>query len=347
MVTVGEARALAAARVAEEAARLSGMVLGAYTAGSANWLPDDAILPSSSDLDVMLVLADSDPPVKPGKQLYKGVLLELTYLSDQPFQSAETILAHYHLATSFQSAQILLDPSGKLAALQAEVRHEFPKAARVRQRLAHVEANVRGMCGAVATWDVLHEKVTCCFFGAGGLCHLLLVAGLRNPTVRLRYLAARELLAEHGRPDLYERLLEVAGYAAVTPDTVRAQVATLADAFDDAGPAVRTPIFFKSDLDTVSRPIAIDGAYELIARGDHREAIYWNVATYARCMSVFSRDDWPELHAKHLPGFWRLLNDLGITSEDDLRQRAERVVALIPEVRAVADTIMAANPTII
>ena len=186
-------------------------VVGAYTAGSTNWLPDDAVLPASSDLDVMLVLADADPPVKPGKVQYRGALLELSYLSDAPFQNADDILGHYHLANSFQSARILLDPSGRLAALQGEVAREYPRAARVRQRLAHVEANMRGYAAAVATWDMLHEQVTCWLFAAGGLTHMLLVAALRNPTVRLRYLAARDLLAEHGQLELYETLLGRSG----------------------------------------------------------------------------------------------------------------------------------------
>ena len=345
MVTIGVARTLAAAVVAEEASRLPGVV-GAYTAGSSNWLPDDATLSPSSDLDVMLVLDTPDPPVKPGKQQYGGVLLELSYLSGQRFLTADAILREYRLAPSFQSAQILLDPSGRLAALQAEARREYPKDARVRQRRDHVEANTLGLAGAVATWDVLHEQVTCTYFAAGGLTHLLLVAGLRNPTVRLRYPAVRELLAEHGRLDFYEQLLEVAGYATLRPSVVREHLATMADAFDDAGPAIRTPIFFATDLSFISRPIAVDGGLDLIERGDHREAVYWIVATYARCISVFHRDGWTELHARHLPGFWRLLHSLGIRSHADLLASAEQVKALLPETRALTDAIMAATPEI-
>jgi hypothetical protein len=278
---------------------------------------------------------------------YQGALLELSYRSSTPFQSAESLLADYHLAPSFQSARILLDPDGRLASLQAEVRREYPKAERVRQRLEHVERNMRGMAGAVSTWDVLHEQVTCTFFSAGLLTHILLVAGLRNPTVRLRYLAARELLAEHGRLDFYERLLDVAGYAALTPGVVREHLATLEYAFDEAGPAVRTPIFFATDLGPLGRPLAIDGSRELVERGNHREALFYIIATYARCMSVFYRDDWPELHAKHLPGFRRLIGDLGLASHDDLQARAARNVAMIPETLEVADRIMAATPGII
>ena len=96
--------------------------------------------------------------------------------------------------------------------------------------------------------------------------------------------------------------------------------------FDETGPAIRTPVFFKTDISAVSRPIAIDGTRDLIERGDHREAVFWIVATYSRCISVLHRDGPAELEQRHIPGFRRLLADLGITSHGDLLARAEQVV---------------------
>lgn len=64
----------------EEANRIPGF-RASYTAGSTNWLPDDALLPSISDLDIMVVLADQNHSGKRGKFLYKDVLLEGSYLS--------------------------------------------------------------------------------------------------------------------------------------------------------------------------------------------------------------------------------------------------------------------------
>lgn len=48
-------------------------------------------------------------------------------------------------------------------------------------------------------------------FPTGIMTHVLLVAGLRNPTVRRRYEAARDLLADHDGLDLHDRLLELLG----------------------------------------------------------------------------------------------------------------------------------------
>ena len=45
----------------------------------------------------------------------------------------------------------------------------------------------------------LHGQVTAWLFGTSLTTLILLVAGLRAPTVRRRYVEARELLVEHGR----------------------------------------------------------------------------------------------------------------------------------------------------
>jgi hypothetical protein len=55
--------------------------------------------------------------------------------------------------------------------------------------------------------------VTAWLFATGVTTHVLLVAGLKNPTVRQRYVATRELLADYGRVDFYETLLELLGCA--------------------------------------------------------------------------------------------------------------------------------------
>jgi hypothetical protein len=101
-----------------------------------------------------------------------------------------------------------------------------------------------------------------------------MVAALRTPTVRLRYLAARELL----RPSTYERLLELLGCATVDRDVVAGHLERLTDAFDRAAADEPSP-----EISPVARPVAIGGSRELVQRGDHREAVFWIVATWARC----------------------------------------------------------------
>src|SRR6185312_14814005 len=85
---------------------------GAYFAGSANWLGDDAGFPATSDLDVYLVVDGPLPPLKLGKFIYRGVLLEVTYLPRDALRSPEAVLGSYHLAGGFRTRSIISDPSG-------------------------------------------------------------------------------------------------------------------------------------------------------------------------------------------------------------------------------------------
>jgi hypothetical protein len=120
----------------------------------------------------------------------------------------------------------------------------------------------------------------------------------------------------------------------------------LTTVFDVAKEKVQTPFFFASDISDLARPIAIDGSRELIEAGLHREAIFWIVATYARCLKILHHDAPAELYAKCLPGFHHLVGDLGIQSPSDLQQRGEAVRAFLPPLWQMTEAILAANPDV-
>ena len=126
MISVKDAKAVARQWVMEEATKIPGFY-GACYAGSTNWLPDDTALPIGSDVDIWVVLVDSNPPDKLGKFSYREVMLEVTYLSKAQLQSPELILGDYHLAGSFRRPNIILDPSGQLSQLQAAVAKGYTK----------------------------------------------------------------------------------------------------------------------------------------------------------------------------------------------------------------------------
>src|SRR5436309_12495083 len=98
---VKDAKAVARQWVMEEASTAPGFA-GAFYHGSTNWLPDDAVLPATSDVDIMVVLADPSPPAKRGKFRYRDVLLEVSHLPQEQLQSPDLILGQYHLAGSFR-----------------------------------------------------------------------------------------------------------------------------------------------------------------------------------------------------------------------------------------------------
>ena len=342
---VKHAKAVARHWARAEAGRVPG-VHGAYIAGSVNWLPDDAPLPATSDLDINLVLTGPLPPRTRGKFVYRDLLLEVTYLSVDDVRTPEMVLSHYHLAGGLRTPSILLDPSGQLAELQVAVARGFAHRHWVRARCAHARERVLEQLAAVNASDLFPEQVLGWLFPTGVLTHVLLVAGLRNPTVRGRYVAVRALLAEYGYSRVYETLVEILGCAQMSRPRAEQHLLALAAVFDAAAAAITTPFPFASDISALARPIAIDGSRELIRRGDHREAIFWMVATYSRCQQVLHHDAPAALRETFTPGYQHLLGDLGIASCADLQRRTAQVVELLPRVWHVAEHILAANPNI-
>jgi hypothetical protein len=77
----------------------------------------------------------------------------------------------------------------------------------------------------------------------------------------------------------------------------------------------------------------------------HREAMFWIVATYARCLTILAADA-PAVHAEFSPGFVELVAALGITSPGDLARRAQDVFDYLPWLRRLTEAILTANPEI-
>lgn len=341
---VRQAKAVARQWVLEVGRSTPGF-FGAFYHGSIDWLPDDAVLPATSDVDVMVVLTDPPPPSKPGKFRYRGVLLEVSYVPRDQVRSPELVLGQSHLAGSFRTPSVILDPSGQLTELQAAVAKDFAKQRWVVARCEQVRNKILAHLQSLDEPAPLHEQVTAWLFATGLTTHLLLAAGLRNLTVRRRYVAARELLADYGHAAFYPTLLELLGGARLRRERVEQHLAALTALFDVASTVIRSPFFFAADLSDDARAVAIDGSWELIARGDHREALFWIAATYSRCQQVLFHDA-PALWERWSPGYWRLLGDLGIASPADPRWRGEQVRGALPYVWAVAEAIVATNPDI-
>ncbi|ASO21028.1 hypothetical protein FHR81_001997 [Actinoalloteichus hoggarensis] len=337
---MSEARVVAADWVSRHARHTEGFA-GAYLHGSTIELPDDAELPPTSDLDVVVVTA-APPPTGPGKFRHRGVLLEVTYLGRDLFAAAEHVLGSYHLAGGLRLDTIVADPEGLLRRLQPVVAEHFGERRWVRRRCAdalrRIESGLRTVDGA-APW---HQQVTSWLFPTGVTTHVLLVAARRNPTIRLRYPAAKAVLADHGLDARYPELLSLLGVRDLTAARVRDHLAALATTFDVAAQVARTPFFFRGDLTAEARPIVVDGSRDLIAAGLHREAFFWIVATFARCHAVLAADA-PELDVRREPAFRAAVADLGITDTGDLRRRADEVLRFLPRLVEIAEPVLRAE----
>jgi len=206
---VKDAKEIARRWVMEEASQYAGFQ-GAFYHGSVNWLSDDDILASSSDVDIMVVFADP-PEMKLGKFIYQDVMLEVSHLGWDQLQSAEQILGQHHMAGSFKGPSVIADPTGRLTELQIAVSFGYAKYNWVSKRCENAQNKVLTGIQNLKATDALHDQVNTCTFPAGVMTHVLLVAGLKNPTVRRRYSAVRALLAAYDQLDFHETLLEMLG----------------------------------------------------------------------------------------------------------------------------------------
>ncbi|MGI6706712.1 MAG: hypothetical protein ACOX6S_10895 [Clostridia bacterium] len=319
---------------------------GAYFSGSTVGMPDDQELPVASDLDVVVVTAQAEPPLKLGKFIYQGALLEVTFLPWDLFASAEEVLASYHLAGSFRVNTVIADPTGYLEQLQRKVSHHFSEREWVLRRCRNVRQKIEGGLQGIDPGVPFHQQVMAWLFSTGITTHLILVAALRNPTVRLRYLRVREVLEEYGFAGLYPRLLELLGCLHMTPQQLEQHLDGLTRTFDATAPVARTPFLFSTDISPEARPIAIDGSRELIRAGNHREAVFWMLATFTRCHTILAADA-PELGQRLTPDFHRMAADLGIRSSEDIFNRAQEVLAFLPKLWETAEAILEANPDVV
>jgi hypothetical protein len=240
----------------------------------------------------------------------------------------------------------MLDPSGRLTALLGIVCRDYAKRHWVRQRCANARNKVLGYLRSINEETPLYDQAIACLFAAGITTHVLLVAGLRNPTVRTRYMAVRELLADYGHVEFHETLLELLGSARISRGRVGQHLATLTDIFDSAKRAIKTPFPFASDISDSARPIAIDGSLELIERGYHREAMFWIAVTHSRCQKVLSADAPGELTLSLTDSYRELVGDLGIASFAELQRRCAEVERILPRVWELAEAIIAVNQEI-
>lgn len=345
MLLVAEARAAARDWVLTEGVTTPGF-RGAFVHGSITWLPAGAALPSTSDVDLIVVQAAPDPPSRRGKFPFCGALLDVSFLPADELRSPAQVLGRYDLAGSFRGPSVVADPTGRLTSLQRAVAAAFADRQWVERRCADARERVLRYARSLDLAETLPDQVTAWLFAAGVTTHILLVAGLCNPTVRTRYLAVRKLLAAYGRLDFYPSLLDLIGCRDWPRQRAERHLPALAAAFDAAQAALTTPFPFATDITPAARPIAIDGSRGLIARGDHREAVFWMVVTYARCLQVLASDASPVALEQHAGGFRSLLSDLGIESTGDLLQCRDDVVELLPTVMRTAEAIIAANPEI-
>jgi hypothetical protein len=102
-----------------------------------NRVPEDAEYDPLSDVDLdHVVEGDPGPALRHRKLIHEGVLLETAYFRQEGFSSAEKILGSWLWAAPLSVPSVILDPSGRLTAIQKTVATHSVEAEWVRKRCA-------------------------------------------------------------------------------------------------------------------------------------------------------------------------------------------------------------------
>lgn len=346
-VLVKEAKAVARQWVEAEASQMPGFV-GAFIFGSVNWMADDQPFPPTSDLDVRVVLDSDKPPGTFTKFNHDSVLLEISFCPLESMKSPEAVLSDYPSAAHFTRPCILADPSGHLKRIQSVVAEEFPRRKWVEARVA---AANHWQLGSVErflnTSDPIHDQVFAWIYATSMFSHQILLADLKNPTVRKSLVAAREVLERYDQMAFHENVLEVLGSASLSREVVDQMFEALADVFEAAKAVRKTEFFGSTAISDSGQPTSLGGVEELVVSGHHREAVFWLIVIHTWCQKILYNDAPPDMQARVMPHYDHLLSVLGIHSLDDVYQRIEQAKSLRPRADTVVQDILARNPAIV
>jgi hypothetical protein len=343
---IHDARSIAHQWVEEHAAPLPGFA-GAYLSGSMTVLPDEAVLPDASDIDIKILIDATEVDADIQKCLYRGAVIDVSHGSLEHVRTPEAVLGTYYTAVHFMHPCILSDPTGHLAAIREVVQREYPRREWVRARCEHAARQLQETFAMLVPSGAIHDQVFAWLFPVVFTPPMVLVADLRNPTHRRGMATLNRVLTAYGHPDLHEQVLGISGSQEMSRAQVETILAACAEAFDAAVTVHATPFLLASNISDFARPIAIGGAQELIAEGHHREAVPWIAFIHTLCQTILQHDAPEAVRDRFTSDYVRLLDALGIPSYDALVARHDDLLRLIPNLWDATEHVMATNPAIV
>jgi len=343
---VHEAKAIARKWV-EEVGKQEPAFLGAFFAGSINWMPKDAPWPRTSDVDLFL-LVDREVAgwSEQKKFLYNGVILEAVVFPLERFRTPEQVLVRID-AANLSIPSIISDPSGHLTKLQRAVAEGYSKREWVRKRCEKARQNVQSdYLEEMIRADTLCDQVLNLLWAVMEMAQIPALAHLRNPTVRKCLVVFGELLMAQGKRSLHESLLTLLGSVGMNQGQVESHLQECISAYDRAIEVISTPFWGDFDVNDQMRPIAVDGSWELIDSGYHREAVFWILSVHTVAQMAIQNDAPEGEKAQFMHRYERVLGELGMGSSADLQHRAELGRSILNDIMKVAEEIMASNSEI-
>ncbi|NOZ27475.1 MAG: hypothetical protein GXP39_05400 [Chloroflexi bacterium] len=318
---------------------------GAYLAGSINQLQEEETFPSYRDVDIYMVVEDLDQvPAQRVKHLYKGCFIEGVFMSLEGHSSSKAILSSPLYAPNIVVGRILADPRGILSNFQQIVEREYSRRRWVKARCQYEKRMALEHLGAMDPKGLADEMFYHLLWFVLGIGGLIAVAHLRPPTVRRCLALSKELLQAQQRADLHEAILATWGCADLTLDEVESCLEQCVWCFDKAVQVIRTPFYGDFDISHDARPYLIEGSYEMLREGYHREAMFWIAIIHYLANKAIQNDGPEEEKSIYQAGFDHTLNLLGLGNVSQRRSRMQSAHDLKTEVFKFADEIVAGYP---
>lgn len=317
LLTIADAHAIATAWVRDN----DHLHEAAFIGGSAAITSPDAPYDPASDIDCYLVIDGPLPPGKIGKVVVDGVLLDVSWL---PWSQIEQGHANAVISSLLNFGQIIHDPTERLKTIQHGIQSSFATPAAIERRLKDMRQRIRSGLMADSSYLPKPERVMNWLFPATLATHLPLIAACAPLTVRKRFLATKQVMDAVE----YEELLALYDFDHVT----RAQAEQWLELTDrifteNVELADSSSRFWASDIREDARAIAIGGSLQLIDSGLHREALYWIIATCARCLVV--RADAQKPPSQYQSAYEAMLEALNLRTNAQRTAATERILVWI------------------
>jgi hypothetical protein len=179
-------------------------------------------------------------------------------------------------------------------------------------------------------------------FAFVGITQIPVHAVLKPPTGRKCSILFLDIMKNHGKQDLHESTLKFLGCQTMERVDVERHLEDLSNTFDRTIEIARSPSL-GDKVNKATRPVVVEGAWEIINEGFHREAMSWISSIRAMCQQTILRDAPEEEQEKYVEQYQKLLADLGFYTENDFQKRAEDGKQLLEEVMKFAMQIVETN----
>jgi hypothetical protein len=271
------------------------------------------------------------------------------------YRSPQAVLGNPEIAYHLTRDSIIFDPAGHLLLLQPDVRRRYAEPGFVRERIAWERRGQQGAfrlyeqmeqtAGPVAALNIMGYTVT---FAAAALA----VARLRPPRQGGRvFLHLRQELAQVGRLDLYEDVLQALGLASFDAPLVQCFLREATEQFDMAvklRESGRWPESsfgpFRHKLHRHLRPYFVHTCQDLLRQGWVREAMGWvlpyHLATSDALLAVSPRSEDGWLRQRQ----GELQRALGMESVARRQNAVARLHDIYAEIFALADVLAGVMP---